>query len=91
MTREMMVELIEALGDDVEWILSGDTFHVDLQDFEGFDDDWEEIFRDYDDEEAVEAFIKMLETECASQEGDFYVDYHFNGFSVRLGYSSFDI
>lgn len=92
MTREMMVEALEALGADVDWFaLSDGSFDVDLQDFDGFDDDWGEIDRDYDDPEAVEAFLDMLDASCLSRDGDYYITYHFDGFDVRLGYASYDI
>ena len=91
MTREMMVAAIEALGADASLWEEGEVLDVTLEDFEGFDDDWSEIDREYDDEEAVDAFLEMLESECVSHEGDFYVVYHFEGFDVRLGYASFDI
>lgn len=92
MSREMMLAAIEALGADADLFDAEDyCLDVTLEDFEGFDDDWSEVFRDYDDPEAVERFEEMLEAECSSQEGDFYVVYHFEGFDVRLGYASFDI
>ena len=92
MTREMMVVAIEALGADASlWERSDGMLDVTLEDFEGFDDDWSEVDREDDDEEAVDAFLEMLEAECLSHEGDFYVVYHFEGFDVQLGYASFDI
>ena len=93
MTLEKMMAMVEALGDDASMWYDEDekVLDVTLRDFEGFDDDWSEIMRDYDHPEAVEAFKEMLETECSSQEGDFYFDYHFDGFTVELGYSSYDI
>ena len=93
MTLEKMMAMVEALGDDASmWYDEEEkVLDVTLRDFEGFDDDWSEIMRDYDHPEAVEAFKEMLETECFSQEGDFYFDYHFDGFTVELGYSSYDI
>lgn len=93
MTLEKMMAMVEALGDDASmWYDEEEkVLDVTLRDFEGFDDDWSEIMRDYDHPEAVEAFLEMLETECSSQEGDFYFDYHFDGFTVELGYSSYDI
>ncbi len=93
MTLEKMMAMVEALGDDASmWYDEEEkVLDVTLRDFEGFDDDWSEIMRDYDHPEAVEAFKEMLETECSSQEGDFYFDYHFDGFTVELGYSSYDI
>lgn len=92
MSREMMLAAIEALGDDADLFDAEDyCLDVTLEDFEGFDDDWNEIMREYDDAEAVDAFLEMLEAECSSCEGDFYTVYHFEGFDVRLGYASFDI
>lgn len=91
MTYEMMVATLEALGEDVSYSFYDGVFDVTLEDFEGFDDDWSEIDREYDDPEAVDRFEEMLEKESSSQEGNFYVTYHFEGFDVVLGYASFDI
>lgn len=92
MTREMMITAIEALGDDASfWEKDDGTLDVTIEDFSGFDEHWSEIFRVYDDEKAVDAFLEMLKNECSSQEDDLYVVYHFEGFDVQLGYASFDI
>lgn len=91
MTREMMITAIEALGDDVSLWKRGDTLDVTIEDFEGFDDSWAEVERDFDDDDAVETFLEMLDRECVSREGDFYVTYHFEGFDVQIGYASYDI
>lgn len=92
MTREMMLAAIEALGADADLFDEDDyCLDVTLEDFAGFDEDWSEIDREYDDAEAVEAFLEMLDAECVSREGDYYVTYHFEGFDVQIGYASFDI
>lgn len=91
MTYEMMLEMLEGLGNDVFFDEVEGGFDVTVDDFEGFDDDWSEVERDFDDPEAVESFLDMLEEESLSHEGDFYVVYHFEGFDVELGYTSFDI
>ncbi len=92
MSREMMLVAIEALGDDAD-LFDADDYCLDvmLEDFAGFDDDGCEVMREYDDAEAVDAFLEMLEAECSSYEDDFYVVYHFEGFDVQLGYASFDV
>lgn len=91
MTLEKMMAIIEGLGEDAYvWERNG-MLHVTLNDDEGIDDDGEEVSREYDNPEAVERFEEMLETECLAQEGDFYTIYHFEGFDVMLGYTSFDI
>lgn len=96
MTLEMVWNEAMALGDDaIVWEPSIDAvifcLHVELNDFEGFNEDWSEISREYDNPEAVEHFTQMLEAECLSKEGDPYVVYHFEDFDVQLGRSSFDI
>ena len=92
MTREMMLAAIEALGNDASlWDEEDYCLDVTIEDFAGFDEDWCEVEREYDNEEAVDAFLEMLDTQCVSREGDFYVPYHFNGFDVQIGFASFDI
>ena len=91
MTFEKMIAAIEALGDDALYDVVDRTINVTLRDFDGFDDDWCEIMRDYDNEQAVENFLKMLANECISFKDNFYKDYKFDGFTVSLGYASFDI
>lgn len=92
MTKEMMIAAIEALGADASlWDKDAYCLSVTIEDFEGFDEDWSEIEREYDDPEAVDAFLEMLETECVSLEDDYYVIYHFEGFDVKIGYASYDI
>lgn len=92
MTREMMITAIKALGADASlWDEKDYCLDVTIEDFSGFDDDWSEVYRQFNDGKAVDTFLKMLETECSSKEGDFYVVYHFEGFDVQLGYASFDI
>ncbi len=91
MTYEMMMETLEALGEDVSYCEGVGCFYVTIEDFAGFDDDYCEIDRQFDDEQAVQAFLEMLGRESTSQDGDYYVTYHFDGFDVQLGYASFDI
>lgn len=92
MTFDEMINAIKALGDDASYDIKDDVvIAVTLQDFVGFDEHWNEIMRDYDDEDAVDAFVKMLENKCDFAEGDFYRDYQFDGFAVELGYASYDI
>ncbi len=94
-SKEKVWNDLMALGNDVsvreDSIDESYCLHVTFEDFEGFDDDWSEIFRDYDNEDAVDAFCEMLHAECLSFEDDFYVLYHFDGFDVEIGYASFDI
>jgi len=92
MTREMIIQEVKALGDDATAcrLYNGDI-NITIEDFEGFDEDYCEIDRELDNEDAVDAFIEKLEQECVSHDGDYYNYYHFEGFDVIVGYASFDI
>ena len=93
MTYEMMMTMVEELGEDATYYFDEEDMELDvtLRDFDGFDEDYCEVMRDFDHPELVDAFLDTLSAECVSAEGDFYREYHFDGFTVRLGYSSFDI
>lgn len=63
---------------------------IEIDDFAGFDDDWNETFNDIDDD-VVDAVLDYLKENADSIEEDFYTTYHFNGFDVVVGYTSYDI
>ena len=65
-------------------------FDVTLCDFEGFDEDWDEVMREYEDEEMIDALFELLDR-AERTEGDFYVTYFFEDCSLELGYASYDI
>lgn len=67
-----------------------DEIWVTIEDFEGFDEDWDEIYRDYDDEE-IEAMEEWLEENAESHDGDFYAYYNFKGFVVKVGCASMEV
>lgn len=91
-TKEKILNALEALGDDATYYVkqNGDI-SVTFEDFEGFDDDWDEIEREYDDAEAVKNFQTLLAEESNSIDDNYYTTYHFDGFSVKVGYASYDI
>lgn len=91
MSYEMMVKVLEGLGADVCYDFEDGVFDVLVEDFDGFDDDWCEIMRDFDDPDAMARFEKMLREECLSYEDDWVLIYHFEGFDVQLSYASYDI
>ena len=92
MTMEMMKEQLEALCEDISFWEYDDENKLDvtIEDFEGFDEDWCEVFADIDDD-AVEVMIEWLESHCDSHEGDFYYYYTFGDLVVCLGWASYDI
>lgn len=92
MTIEMMKKQLEALCKDIsfrEWD-DENKLDVTVKDFEGFDEDWDEVYADID-EDAVDTMIEWLEEHCDSHEGDFYYYYTFGDLVVCLGWASYDI
>ena len=92
MTIEMMKEQLEALCEDIsfwEWD-DENKLDVTVEDFEGFDEDWDEVYADIDDN-AVDKMIEWLDEHCDSHEGDFYHYYNFGDLVVCLGWASYDI
>lgn len=92
MTIEMMKEQLEALCKDIsfwEWD-DENKLDVTVEDFEGFDEDWDEVYADIDDN-AVDKMIEWLESHCDSHEGDLYHYYTFGDLVVCLGWASYDI
>ncbi len=88
---ETLMTLIDACGNDADCYEIHGIVYLTLHDFDGFNDDWDEIMRDYDNPNAVNALLDWLDTHCVSQNGNLYTDYFFDGFAVQLGYTSFDI
>ena len=92
MTMEMMKEQLNALCKDItfwEWD-DENKLDVTVEDFEGFDEDWDEVYADIDDD-AVEVMIEWLASHCDSHEGAFYYYYTFGDLVVCLGWASYDI
>ena len=85
-------KMAEACGNDVTlYHGTNKNYRLTLEDFEGFDEHWHEIMREYDNKEAVNALLDWLETNCTEHHEDFYTYYEFSDFQVIVGYSSFDI
>ena len=85
-------KMVEACGNDITlYHGTNKNYRITLEDFEGFDEHWHEIMREYDNEEAVNALIDWLETNSTEHHEDFYTYYTFPDFQIIVGYSSFDI
>ena len=88
MVKAMVEEL--HLVEDVEVDVYGGAIHLTVCDFIGFDEHWDEIFRDYD-EDGVDELLSRLESSCDDFVEDFYSSYEFGGVTVWVGYESYDI
>ena len=54
-----LISLINACGNDVYFYQESNQFYITFQDFLGFNDDWEEEMRDYDNPTEV-AYLENL-------------------------------
>ena len=92
MTFEDVCAMLEGLENDCWYELCGENqLYVIFNDFEGFDENWDEIMRDYDNPKGVEMFLDSLEKNAAFIEESLYRTYHFDNFSVKVDYTSNDI
>ena len=91
MTMAMVMELLASAGDDLIVMDWNDSIDVEVNDFEGFDDEWAEIIRDVENEELVDSIYETLKKEAISVDEDCYVEFKFDGFSVSWGYASYNI
>ena len=84
-----LIALLEASGDlRVDRDEEEAEVSLTLLDFEGFDDDWSEVFRSYSEPELVDEFEELIE---GIAEGDYYQYFEIDGMSYCLGESSMDI
>lgn len=91
---EMLVEMmrqVEANGDGYLDIDAEGDMHFEVNDFEGFADDWSEVDHEFADRELVDRVLDLLEQKADEVEGDYYMYYQFGDVTVVLGCSSFDI
>ena len=88
---DTLMTLINACENDVYFFKEDRMIDLTINDFEGFDNNWNEIMRDYDNPNAVDALLDWLNANCVSKVNELYITYSFDGFAVKVGYASFDI
>ena len=66
-------------------------YSLTFNDFYGFDEEWNELYRDYDNPQAVEELQDWLNENCLERKDKLYSHYYFNDFIVKTGYASYDI
>ena len=91
MTIEMITAKLDTIAADSFYSVYEGKIYLDIDDFEGFDEEWDEVYRDLVDEEAVNAVIEWLEKNADKVTGDFYRHFYFGEIEVVLGWTSFDI
>ena len=93
MTMEMMKKQLMALCEDISFWenIDKNMLGVIVEDFEGFDEDGDEVFADIN-EDAVNTMIEWLDKHCDSHDsGCFYQYYTFGNLVVCLDWESYDI
>lgn len=91
MTRDEVMALLATMGNDATvYTMQDGTIDVTIEDFEGFDDDWDEIYRDYD-VDTVDHVYDTLEAAAVLVTGSLYTTFDMGGFNVAWGYASYDI
>ena len=90
MTKNEVKNLLNTLNDDIMVFEHEDTIRVTVCDFEGFDADWNEVMKDYDVDKVNEV-IDALVDNANEVVSNLYTYISFDGFTVVVGYESFDI
>ena len=91
MTIETIITQLDRISDDADYTINGNHIRLIIDDFEGFDEHWSEIEREFVDEDAVDEILEWLEKNADYVDGNFYRYYHFGDIVVKVGYTSFDI
>lgn len=91
MTIEMLTSMFDRIAADSWYEVEGSRISLTINDSEGFDEDWCDIEREYEDEEAVREVLTWLGEHADLIVGDLYRYYWFSDIEVVVGYASFDI
>ena len=94
-TIEMLTKKFDTIAKDAGYFVIDDEeekkIHLTIEDFDGFDDDWCEIDREFEDPKAVDEVLDWLEENADRVVDDYYTEYYFDDVEVIVGYSSYDI
>ena len=91
MTIKNITTQLDRISADSWYKVNDNYINLTIDDFEGFDEDWCEIDREFVNADAVEEVLEWLEENADCVDGDFYYYYHFGEIVVEVGYTSFDI
>ena len=91
MTIENIVAQFGRISADSWYDVNDNHIDLTIDDFEGFDEHWSEVDREFVDADAVEEVLEWLEENADCVDGDFYRYYHFGEIVVEVDYTSFDI
>ena len=90
---EKLLEMLEKsknLG-DVDYYTCENELNIDFNDFDGFEEEWDEIERKYNNENLVNQILNYIETNAILIKDSLYQTYQLNDKIIVIGYTSFDI
>lgn len=85
-----MLEESKNLG-DVDYYTYENELNIDFNDFDGFDDEWNEVEREYTNENLVNKILNYIETNATLIKDSLYQTYQLDDKIIVIGYTSFDI
>ena len=85
MTIETITTQLDRISADSWYNVNGNYIALTIDDFEGFDENWSEVDREFVDEDAVEEVLEWLEENADYIDGDFYCCYRFGDIMVVVG------
>lgn len=85
-----MLEESKNLG-DVDYYTYENELNIDFNDFDGFDDEWNEVEREYTNENLVNKILNYIETNATLIKDSLYQTYQLDDKTIVIGYTSFDI
>ena len=91
MTIKTIIAQLDRISADSWYNVDDNNIDLTINDFEGFDENWSEIDREFVDADAVGEVLEWLEENADCVDGDFYHCYHFGDIVVEVGCTSFDI
>ena len=92
MTIETITVQLDRISADSWYEVTDNRIDLTIDDFEGFDENWDEVFREFVDADALEEVFEWLEEHANCVDGDLYRYYHFSDdIVVEVGWTSFDI
>jgi hypothetical protein len=91
MTIETITAQLNRISADSYYTVKDNRIDLTIDDFEGFDDDWCEVDREFVDADAVEEVLQWLEENADCVDSNFYRHYHFGDIVVEVDYTSYDI
>ena len=91
MTIQTILAQLDRISADSDYEVTDNRIDLTINDFEGFDEKWSEVDREFVDEDAVNEVLEWLEKNADCVDGYLYRYYHFGDIVVEVGYTSFDI